>query len=133
MTMKTESYNFDWCIINIEEHFIHFFNKTRHTFNHGVDTSVMIDVGFFIDDMNIIHISGKELIWEYSDKPINVDDLKLNQQPADISIKHSDEIKLFGITFSKPFDYIEGWYALRKTNNVSYIFNWYEYNIKISD
>lgn len=126
-----KKYNFSWCIINQENKFIQCFNQTLVNYNVGEDLSSMINVEMYIDETGIIHISGDELVWKFASDKISVDELDGNV--FNKSIKHSNEIKLFGLTIAKAYDYVKGWYALKKTIKTEYTLLWDNYTIKFSE
>ena len=126
-----KKYNFSWCKINQENKFIHCFNETLVNYNAGEDLSSMINVEMYIDETGIIHISGNELIWKFTLHEINIDDIE--EGVYDKSIKHYDGFNLFGFIKKEPYDYVEGWYAIKKTIKVEYALLWDKYTIKFSE
>ena len=124
-------YKFEWCKINKNEKLIHLFNEDVDTFDNSNDFSAMINVEFYVDDLGVIHLSGDELIWKFTLHEINIDEIE--EGVYDKSIKHYDGFNLFGFIKKEPYDYVEGWYALKKTIKVEYALLWDNYTIKFSE
>ena len=124
-------YKFEWCKVNKKEKFIHLFNEDVDTFDNSNDFSAMINVEFYVDDLGVIHLSGDELIWKYEDNVTFID--RLDEPPLNGYIKHDNGFKLFGVTLSEPYDYVRGWYALKKTRKVEYALMWDNYTLKFSE
>lgn len=124
-------YKFEWCRINKKEKLIHLFNEDVDTFDNSNDFSAMVNIEFYVDDLGVIHLSGNELIWKYEDSVTFID--RLDETPLNRYIKHSNGLKLFGITLSEPYDYVRGWYALERTRKVEYALMWDNYTLKFSE
>ena len=124
-------YKFEWCKINKNEKLIHLFNENVDTFDNSNDFSAMINVEFYVDDLGVIHISGNELIWKFAPHEINIDEIE--EGVYNKSIKHYDGFNLFGFIKEEPYDYVEGWYALKKTIKVEYALMWDNYTLKFSE
>ena len=126
-----KKYNFGWCIINQKTKTIHCFNNRIVNYDAEDNLSAMINVEVYIDETGIIHISGNELIWKFTLHEINIDEIE--EGVYDKSIKHYEGFNLFGIIKKEPYDYVEGWYALKKTIKVEYALLWDNYTIKFSE
>ena len=105
------------------------FNKAQ--VSHSMLTEIGIrDVDVEIDDLGILHITGKEDVFECSlHEKIHVEDL--DERPEEKFIQKYNGLKIFGKWIIKPYEYVKGWYGWYGKKDANYILK--NYNIEILD
>jgi hypothetical protein len=119
-----EVYNFKWCVIKANN-LVYFYDDSLTDYDCVADIAALIDVTVYVDEKGALHVSGNELIWEFSENKTLV--TNLTDEPAEKYIKHSKGSNWLGI---KPYDYVQGWYPLKDTMPIKYILNFYIIGIK---
>lgn len=99
--------------------------------NHRFLTETRLrNVDVEIDNLGILHIIGKEDVYEISlHERINVNDL--DTRPEEKFIRKYKGFKLFGKWIIKPYEYVTNWYGWYGKKNANYILK--NYNIEILD
>jgi hypothetical protein len=89
--------------------------------------SLLIDVDININDNGVMTIEGHEKEYSISFEKTNINDL---DKPVESKyIKHYPGFKLFGIQFTKPYDYVQGWYAYEQKHPKTIIMNKFMFEI----
>lgn len=119
-----EIYTYKWCLIK-KNNVVYLYNTSFVNFDCKEDVAALFDVTVYMDDRGALHISGHELVWEFREEKTNVN--SLTDKPAVNYIKHDNGVNWLGI---KPYDYVQGWYALEDTVPIQYILNFYTLGFK---
>lgn len=97
--------------------------------NHTLLTETGLrNVDVEIDSLGILHITGKEDVYEIAlHERIKVDEL--DSRPEEKFIRKSKGFKLFGKWIIKPYEYVTNWYGWYGKKDANYILK--NYNIEI--
>lgn len=118
-------YNFKWCLIK-KNNLVYLYDDSFVNFDCTKDVAALINVKVYLDENGALHISGNELVWEFREDKTNVE--TLNDKPAASYIKRTNGSNWLGV---KPYDYVQGWYALENTVPIKYILNLYTICLKM--
>ena len=81
----------------------------------------------YVSDNGVLTIEGYKNEYSISFKKTNINDL---DKPVETKyIKHYPGFKLFGIQFTKPYDYVYGWFAYEQKHFKTIIMNKFVFEI----
>ena len=117
--------HFNFCVVDstnnkvyVSDNFIDF----RPAFE-----SLLVDTDINIGDNGVLTIEGYEKEYSISFENTNINEL---DKPVDSKyIKHYSGFKLFGIQFTKPYDYVKGWFAYEEKHPKTIIMNKFMFEI----
>ena len=120
--MKT---HFKFCVVNnstnkvyVSDNFINF---------HPAFELLLVDTDVNIGDNGVLTIEGYEKEYSISFEKTNINDL---DKPVESNyVKHDKGFKLFGIQFTKPYDYVYGWFAYEQKHFKTIIMNKFVFEI----
>ena len=122
--LKTnKTYKFKFAIITPDSD-VYLFNDSMINYSVSKDDA-LTNVQVMIDKSGTLHIKGELFLWELTYKDIYVEDLE--EPVLDKCIKRTSGFRLLGI---KPTEYVNGWYCLKRRENVKYMLNGYKIIIK---
>ena len=124
--------HFDYCILrkNNGTTYVTLFNSNTTVYHYLLTETSLRNVDVEIDDNGLLHITGKEDVYEISlHERIRVDEL--DSRPEEKFIHKCKGFKLFGKWIVKPYEYVTGWYGWYGKKNANYILK--NYNILISN
>ena len=120
---SNKTYNFKFAIITPDSD-VYLFNDSVINYSTSEDDALM-NVQVMVDKSGTLHLKGELLLWKLTYKDISVKDLE--EPVLEKCIKHTSGFRLLGI---KPIEYVNGWYCLKRRENVKYMLNGYKIIIK---
>lgn len=121
--------HYNYCIISKHNGttLVTLFNESIVNYSFLTET-VIRNVGVEIDDNGILHITGKEDVYDFAlGDRIKVN--KLDSRPEEKFIHKYKGLKLFGKWIFKPYEYVTYWYGWYGKKDANYILK--NYNIEI--
>ena len=81
----------------------------------------------YVSDNGVLRIEGYKNEYSISFEKTNINDL---DKPVEREyIKHYPGFKLFGIQFTKPYDYVNGWFVYKQKHFKTIIMNKFMFEI----
>ena len=111
--------HFNFCVVNNN-------NNKVYVSNSYIDfrpafESCLVDVDINISNNRVITIEGFEKKYSLAFEKININDL--NEPVESEYIKHHPGLRLSGIQFIKPYDYVNGWFAYKRKHSKTIVMN----------
>ena len=117
--------HFKFCVVNSRNNEVYV--SDSYIDFQPVYESFLVDVDININDNGVLTIEGFEKEYSISFEKTNINDL---DKPAESKyIKHYPGFKLFGIQFTKPYDYVQGWFAYEQKQPKTIIMNKFMFEI----
>lgn len=117
--------HFKFCIVDSRNNEV-YVSDNPIDFSPAFET-MLVDVDINIDDNGVLTIKGFKKEYSISFEKTNINDL---DKPVESKyIKHYPGFNLFGIQFTKPYDYVQGWFAYEQKHPKTIIMNKFMFEI----
>ena len=119
--------NWDFALIKKDTKEIIVYDKPHIEYGSALRDGYLVNVKVYIKENGLLQICGGEVIWKCvtCKTPIN----ELEEEVVSDDIEHYNGLKIFGKEIFKPYDYVLGWYKLKKTRKAMYLLNGYSLKV----